>query len=39
MVQAILKWQEQHGQELAELKARFDKYEQNGINIDVVTEE
>lgn len=38
MVQAMHKWQEQHGQELAELKARFDKYEQNGINIDVVAE-
>ena len=38
MVQTIYKWQEQHGQELAELKARFNKYEQNGINIDVVAE-
>jgi hypothetical protein len=39
MVQAILKWQEQHGKELNILKERFDEYEQNGINIDVVTEE
>lgn len=39
MVQELHRWQEQHGRELNILKKRFDEYEQNGINIDVVTEE
>lgn len=38
-VQALMKWQEEHGKKLAELEARFSTYENSGVNLSLVDEE